>query len=76
MARSGACLCHAQEMTDCSGFQVKKFRQRSRLPFHSSLRSATRRSVRQTTWRITVRFGRSSQTTVSARAQTRSLTLP
>jgi S1-C subfamily serine protease len=40
------------------------------------LRTARRRSVRQTTCRITVRFGRSSQATVSARAQARSLTLP
>jgi hypothetical protein len=57
-------------MTDCSGSQLKKFRQRSRLPFHSSWRPATRRSVRQMICCITTLFGRSSQATVSARAQT------
>jgi hypothetical protein len=56
-------------MTDTSGLKLKKLRQRSRLPFHSSSRPATRRNVRQIICRITVRFGRSSQTTVSARAQ-------
>ena len=61
-------------MTDSSLSTEKKFRQRSRLPFHSSVRLAARHSDRQMTRRITVRRGRSSQTTVSARAQTRSLT--
>jgi hypothetical protein len=70
LARYWACLCHAQEMTDCLGSQLKKFRHRSRLPFHSSWRPATRRSVRQMICRITVPLGRSSQATVSARAQT------
>ena len=62
-------------MTDSSLSRVNTFRQRSRLPFHSSTRPATRRSVRQTIRRITVRLGRSSQTTVSARAQIRSRTV-
>ena len=61
-------------MTDSSLSQVNKLRHRSRLPFHSSTRPAIRRSVRQMSRRITVRLGRSSQTTVSARAQTRSRT--
>ena len=62
-------------MTDSSLSSANRFRQRSRLPFHSSTRPATRRNDRQMTRRITVRRGRSSQTTVSARAQTRSRTL-
>ena len=61
-------------MTDSSLSREKKFRQRSRLPFHSSVRAAARRNDRQMIRRITVRRGRSSQTTVSARAQIRSLT--
>ena len=74
LARVAACVCHAQAMTDSSLSMEKKFRQRSRLPFHSSVRAAARRNDRQMIRRITVRRGRSSQTTVSARAQTRSLT--
>ena len=74
-ARSSPCLCQAQEMTDSSGSQLSRLRQLSRLPFHSSTRPATRRKDRQMIRRITVRFGKSSQTTVSARAQTRSWTL-
>jgi hypothetical protein len=70
------CFCHAQAMTDSWGSRLKKFRQRSRLPFHSSSRPATRRNVRQMSRRITVRFGRSSQTTVSARAQISGRTAP
>jgi len=62
-------------MTDSSLSQLNRLRQRSRLPFHSSARLAARRKDRQTIRRITVRFGRSSQTTVSARPQTMSLTL-
>ena len=62
-------------MTDSSLSRVKKFRHRSRLPFHSSTRPAARRNDRQTIRRITVRLGKSSQTTVSARAQTMSRTL-
>ena len=62
-------------MTDSSGSQLSRLRHLSRLPFHSSTRPATRRKDRQMIRRITVRFGRSSQTTVSARAQTRSWTL-
>jgi hypothetical protein len=62
-------------MTDSSLSQLNRLRQRSRLPFHSSVRLAARRKDRQTIRRITVRFGRSSQTTVSARLQTMSLTL-
>ena len=61
-------------MTDSSLSSAKKFRHRSRLPFHNSTRPPTRRRVRQMTRRITVRRGRSSQTTVSARAHTRSWT--
>jgi hypothetical protein len=61
-------------MTDSFLSQVNRLRQRSRLPFHSSARPATRRRVRQVIRRITVRRGRSSQTTVSARAHTRSRT--
>jgi hypothetical protein len=60
-------------MTESSGTQVNRLAHRSRLPFHSSTLNVTRRSVRQTTWRMTVERGRSSHTTVSARAQTRSL---
>ena len=75
LARVAAWVCHAQTMTDSSLSRVNKFRHRSRLPFHSSTRPAMRRSVRQMILRITVRRGRSSQTTVSARAHTMSLTL-
>jgi hypothetical protein len=57
-------------MTDSSGSQRKKLATGSRLPFHSSSRVSARRTVRQVTCRMTVRLGRSSQTTVSARAQT------
>jgi len=73
-ARYTPCLVHAHMMTDSSGSSVKKFRHRSRLPFHSSARPAMRRSVRQMIRRMTVRLGRSSQTTVSARAHTMSRT--
>jgi hypothetical protein len=65
-----AWLCQAHEMMDFSGTQVRKLINGSRLPFHSSCRVTALRRVRQATCRITVRFGRSSQTTVSARAQT------
>jgi hypothetical protein len=74
LARSVAWFCHAQAITDSSLSRANRFRQRSRLPFHNSTRPATRRNDRQTTLRITVRLGRSSQTTVSARAHTRSRT--
>src|SRR6516162_2918231 len=74
LSRFAAYLCHAHEMTDCSGFQLKKFRQRSRLPFHSSSLRMTLFRVRQVICLMTVRLGRSSQMTVSARAQTIGLT--
>jgi hypothetical protein len=70
LVRYLAWLCQAQEMTDSSGTQDRKLASGSRLPFHSSCRVAARRTVRQVTCRITVRLGGSSQTTVSARAQT------
>ncbi len=76
LARVAACVCQAQATTDSSLSTENRFRQRSRLPFHSSTWRAARWNDRQMMRRITVRFGRSSQTTVSARAQTRSLTLP
>jgi hypothetical protein len=57
-------------MTDRSGSQLRKLLSGSRLPFHSSRRVTARLTVRQATCRITVRLGGSSQTTVSARAQT------
>jgi hypothetical protein len=47
-------------------------RKLSRLPFHSSRRVTARTIERRTTRCITVRRGRSSQTTVSARCQSRS----
>jgi hypothetical protein len=56
-------------MTDSCSFQVSRLRQ-PLLPFHSSARPATRRTDRQMTRRITVRRGRSSYTTLSARSQT------
>jgi len=65
-----AWLCQAQEMTDSCGSQRSRLPNGSRLPFHSSSRVTTLRSVRTTICRITVRRGRSSQTTVSARSQT------
>jgi hypothetical protein len=65
-----AWLCQAHEMMDFSGSQERKFPSGSRLPFHSSCCVTARRTVRQATCRITVRLGRSSQMTVSARAQT------
>jgi hypothetical protein len=74
-ARLAACVCQAHTMTDSSLSSVKKFCHRSRLPFHSSTRPPIRRKVRQMTRRITVRRGRSSQTTVSARAHTMSCAL-
>ena len=75
LARVAAWVCHAQAMTDSSLSREKKFRQRSRFPFHSSVRAAARRNDRQMIRRITVRRGRSSQTTVSARAQNQVLDL-
>ena len=74
-ARFAAYVCQAHTMTDSSLSSEKKFRHRSRFPFHSSTRPPTRRkTVRQTIRRITVRRGRSIQITVSARAHTRSCT--
>jgi len=75
-ARFAAYVCQAHTMTDSSLSSEKKFRHRSRFPFHSSTRPPTRRSVRQTIRRITVSRGRSIQITVSARAHTRSRTRP
>jgi len=62
-------------MIDSSWSQVNRLRHRSRLPFHSSALLIARPAVRQTTRRITVRFGRSSQITVSARRHTMSRTV-
>ncbi len=73
-ARFAACVCQAHAMTDFSLSSEKRFRHRSRFPFHSSVRPATRKTERQTIRRITVSRGRSIQTTVSARAHTRSCT--
>jgi hypothetical protein len=73
-ARFDVYVCQAQAMTDSSASKENKFRHRSRLPFHSSVRRAARQKDRQITRRMTVRRGRSSHTTVSARAHTRSCT--
>jgi hypothetical protein len=75
LARVAAYVCHAQAMMDLSLSKANRLRQCSRLPFHSSVRPAARPNDRQMIRRITVRRGRSSQTTVSARVQTRSCTL-
>jgi hypothetical protein len=61
-------------MMDRFGSQASKLPSRSRLPAHSSLRVTTRWAERVTIDRVTVRRGRSSHTTVSARAHTMSRT--
>jgi len=73
-SRFAVCVVQPQTMIDCSGSSEKNARQLSRLPFHSTWRVTTRRTVREMSRRITRYLGRSSQMTVSAFAQTRSRT--
>jgi len=61
-------------MIDLRGSAESTLDHGSRLPFQSTSRVMVRFRVRRSTWRITTARGRSSQTTTSARAHTRSRT--